>query len=276
MLKDYDMAFNRGSILTKEMLCELYDYARDCLNIRYDCYEDGILEGLAVARREDGSVSIGKGLVKYESRIYRMPREINLSGRITEWLDQGKIKSNTYYQLNFVPSQSLPAESTAESSHSMEQYCLELEVGKKSGDRKGIHFSTFILNGDCELEVYNTNDLKNIAKAKFWNMNHCPYATRYSTTYHPYIFQAVRVLIEKRPVKTPFDYILLNQIYSTGIIEMGLIKTFLCDRGKAAENAGRERILAEFLEALENQDACKEETTDPYGAISELEGGLLP
>lgn len=135
--------------------------------------------------------------MKYEGRIYRMLREMNLSGRITDWLDQGKIKSNTHDPLNFVPSQSLSAESTAESSHSIEQYCLEY-------------------------------------------------------------------------------YILLNQIYSTGIIEMGLIKTFLCDRGKAVENAGRERILAEFLDALENQDACKEEATDPYGAISELEDGLLP
>lgn len=63
--------FERGRVLKKESLESLRDYPIDALNIQYEGYTNGIIRGLKIS--VDSSkrlISIGKGLVKFNEKIY--------------------------------------------------------------------------------------------------------------------------------------------------------------------------------------------------------------
>lgn len=77
MFAKIDPLFTDGRILKKEGLESLRDYPREYLDILYDKYEDGIIEGL-IPVEKNGMIQISPGIVKINKSITIVKKQINL------------------------------------------------------------------------------------------------------------------------------------------------------------------------------------------------------
>ena len=78
-----------------------------------------------------------------------------------------------------------------------------------------------------------------------------PYGCNGETTYHPYIFKAVKTFLEHKKHKCMQDYALLLQLQNNPVISMESVVFFINDAGIECDlNASREEIFAKFTHAL--------------------------
>lgn len=61
--------FEKGAVLTQEMLEAMKGYAIDFANLQYEGYADGIISGCSVTM-SDNVLSIAKGMIRYQGRLY--------------------------------------------------------------------------------------------------------------------------------------------------------------------------------------------------------------
>lgn len=69
--------FEKGSVLTQEMLEALKGYAVDLGNLSYTGYSDGILSGCQVTM-SGNMLYIHKGMLIYGQRLYFLSKEMNI------------------------------------------------------------------------------------------------------------------------------------------------------------------------------------------------------
>lgn len=77
--------FEKGMVLTHEMLETLKNYSVEFLEFEYDNYSDGIISGCEVTMQGD-VIHLGKGIVMFQKHLYILPA--NWSVRVnpgTEW-----------------------------------------------------------------------------------------------------------------------------------------------------------------------------------------------
>ncbi len=222
MFRHLDLTFERGTVLTREMLTELRAFPIDVQDIQYHMHPDGILAGTEVGVK-DGKAYIKGGLIKYQGRIYRSMDEIDLSEQIEQWKRTGQIGEQSRYKLMFVPKEA----ERIDGRGTQVAHTLQLEVMEEQEEKAGIRFASFRLNSRNLVALYHEDDMEDITKAIFWNMIECPYACRSGITYHPYIFEALKQKLVAKRKKTGLDYMVLNQISTAGILSMELIQAIL-------------------------------------------------
>lgn len=226
MFWDMEFAFRKGTLLTKEMLQEVCDYPRDILDILYDGWPDGILAGTALEERS-GSVYMKKGLLKYEGRIYRMTEDLDLTQFVSERLIPNDSVEN--YKLAFLPEEPV----SIDGRDTQVRRSMRLRLLYSNGSVDGIEFAHFCLPASKKITISNKEDWKDLSRAKFWDMAECPYSCRGGTTFHPYIF---RVLWGKLTQgDRPWNYCALEQLSTTGVLSMDLIRTILYHQGEDLE-----------------------------------------
>lgn len=223
MFWDMEFAFRKGTILTKEMLQEVYDYPRDILDILYDGWPDGILAGTALEERS-GSVYMKKGLLKYQGRIYRMMKDCDLTQFVSERLSPNDSVEN--YKLVFSPEE--PVSIDGRDTQVRRGMRLRLLYSNKSVE--GIEFARFRLPASKKITISDKEDWEDLSGAKFWNMSECPYSCRGGTTFHPYIFRVLQDRLTQG--EQPWNYCALEQLSTTGILSMELIRTILYHQGE--------------------------------------------
>lgn len=255
--------------MTKEMLSELYDGPRSILDILYAGHADGVIDGLDVYSRGE-RVFIGKGLVKYDGHIYRLEEEFCVSGL------EAELRGGRDYQLRIEPRDPSPAEGQPQWSH------LDLRVREAGGagasEAPGMAFASFQLNSEKRISISGGERdilLTDFAQWSLWNMLCCPFATKHSVTYHPYVFRAVLRHIQRKKSKTPLDYVILSQILRDDVLEMGFIKQVLQDHGvRIDRETDRVELFYRFARLLDrgSGDATPAVLPTPK---DEAPGGLI-
>ena len=107
-----------------------------------------------------------------------------------------------------------------------------------------------------------------------------PYSCRGGATFHPYVFRAVRNILQRKQRKTPSDFLLLMQIEQAGITTLETLKNYIeSNGGKRLENPTRENIFKNLPEALKavpnvsvsfSQESSKEKNSsvqDEYNSL---------
>lgn len=69
-MKRTELSFEKGAILRKEMLQDLYQYPKAVMNTYFDSYGDGILYGLSWKENGQGTHAIMPGALKFQGQIY--------------------------------------------------------------------------------------------------------------------------------------------------------------------------------------------------------------
>lgn len=170
------------------MLENLRDFPRDFLDLYFQDYSDGIIEGVEVAIEEDKLI-ITKGIVKHQNRLYLL-----LHNSVIPYSATGK---ETILKIRF-QEEMMELDFTRFTANIVldelnEVASNELELGRfklKPGARLRSKHEDFL---DFATE-YNT-----------FNYIHCHYAGFQKSTYHPIILQYyARELLSNRPTN-PYD-----------------------------------------------------------------------
>lgn len=277
LFKNVELTFEKGSVLTREMLEELKAFPKDILDIWYNQYPDGILAGTELAQEEDESgnkeIYIRKGLLKYKGCIYRMEEDLNLTRCIRQWSSQGKIQEQSPYKLVFVPDERiLPEGRTTRILHSM-----KLTACPKSMETEGILYARFKILESETVSLFHQIDVEDISRATYWNMTECPYSCLGGSTYHPYIFEIIRRKLMAKKRKSQLDYLVLNEITRSQTINMEFILMILADKQRKADSSDRTYVLRHFITVLmtETESACVGEVTTREELKREEYGRLL-
>lgn len=280
MFRNLKLFFKKGTILTKESLCELDRYARDYLDINYSSYPDGILKGTEIISNDD-RIIIRRGLIKYRGEIYRMAEDIDLSREISNWKRSNKIQAQTHYQLCFEEQE----RELIDNRESQQLFSLKLNCRLQSDKIKGIYFASFKLAGDEVFSLPKDNDLTD---SNAWNMINCLYSCRNGYTYHPYIFKEIAKIIESKENLDYVDYLILNQIYNEGLLSIYFMSRFVNEQEKASMQESflltgeddRKDFLRTFISSIlkerkETVEENKEEHTILTNKRKEKDGCVL-
>jgi len=90
--------FNRGNILTKEMLDALKDYAVRSSELAYVGYSDGILKGCNITTK-DNLITINKGILIFNETAYYIHEPISILSNFIVCSSPIKAKCVSQYTL---------------------------------------------------------------------------------------------------------------------------------------------------------------------------------
>lgn len=82
--------FERGNILTQEMLDAMKSYAVDAICLSYDGYSDGVIRGCEITTTES-VLTIHRGLIYYKGNVCFLTEELQLSYEPTDQLNAVKL-----------------------------------------------------------------------------------------------------------------------------------------------------------------------------------------
>jgi hypothetical protein len=88
MLKNIKLTFEKGSILTSEMLISMDSFPKEFSRLLYTNYSDGIISGLNFYYYEN-NLYLNEGILKYENKLFLMTLPENLSNKMSN-LEEGK------------------------------------------------------------------------------------------------------------------------------------------------------------------------------------------
>lgn len=167
--------FERNRIMRKEFLWALRDYSYGFMQLEYEKYTDGILEGLDLHVTKD-EIKIGAGMVKYHNRIILFEKEEIVPYEPAEQFRSLKLKMKQEKTKDYILNGGEPFLDA-----DLELKEDELEICRfklKAGARLRNHYTDFY---DLETE-FDTVNLVNAAWAAIGKPGICPVITKYFAT----------------------------------------------------------------------------------------------
>lgn len=233
-----EMTFEKGSILRKEMLTDLYEYPRIAVESYYASYTDGILYGLEWCdnKNKPGCHMITPGALKFRGEIYFLSRFIDVEESIIEKEVDKK------YRLFFIKKRE------DKEINTRTVYRLELEAVQSSdlenARKNGFYYTYVECNANDEFLVINDEkELYGLFAANDGYTYQLPY----------YILdKKIRSIIEEKKQKHPLDYQILKELYERKAISVSFVKLYLNEAGVEYRREDLEnpvKLLDKFIEA---------------------------
>ena len=242
-------SFQAGSILTQPMLQEMYDFPQRLADFSYRLAEYGeencILAGMDLELK-DGKIYFQPGICLLGGKLYfsAEPLCITLS-------DSAELKGKFYYVILQqktgaewlgVQEDALEAIDVSESNlPTAEDKCIKLL-------RVSRNYGALVLP---QLKMQAENPFEEFTSSLPCGLLDIPYGCNGKTTYHPYIFKAVKAFLEQKKHKCMQDYALLLHLQNNPVVSMESVVFFINDAGIECDlAASREDIFVKFSQAL--------------------------
>lgn len=249
MLIKKDVSFLHGSILTKEMLNEIYVYPRNFVELKYNVYSDGIIEGLNFIEK-DGITYLTKGIVKIEGEYYFLLDDIDLTSYFKETQKEQNWKNDVYY-LYLKSETPIKVDSIV-----VKKLSLYVSENKESDLFLLCRFFGTKDNLDLPKLKYNKEDeFKDLIKTESYvNLINTLYAMPKKATYHPFLFEAVAEYLKQKQDKRALDYVILMQIQNMKVLSIDAMETYINATGYNNEkNLDRESFFDLFVKCLKKK-----------------------
>lgn len=213
--------FAPRTILTHEMLEAIYDCPREILRLQYLNFGDGIISGLNF--KEVGTdIFLTEGIVKLKGEFYLSAAgEINL----TKFFKDNKSPSHGAIScFALCPSQS------SKVNGGVKRESLELKILLKKilppdalciGNFSDELSDVVLPDKDIPVEKF----LDEFTRPSRIQLLDVPYSCYGGTTFHPYIFSAVKNILKQKENKSPVELVLLMQIEQSGFVTLEALKT---------------------------------------------------
>ena len=213
--------FAPRTILTHEMLEAIYDFPREILRLQYLNFGDGIISGLEF--KEVGQeIFLTEGIVKLKGEFYLSAEgEINL----TRFFKDNKSPSHgAIYCFALCPSQNFKVDG------GVKRESLELKILPKKdvppdalcvGNISDELSEVVLPEKDIPVEKF----LDEFTRPSRIQLLDVPYSCYGGTTFHPYIFSAVKNILKQKENKSPAELALLIQIEQSGSVTLEALKT---------------------------------------------------
>lgn len=250
MLIKKDVSFLHGSILTKEMLNEIYIYPRNFVELKYNVYSDGIIEGLNFVEK-DGITYLTKGIVKIAGEYYFLLNDVDLTSYFKEIQKKQNWKNDVCY-LYLKSEMPIKADSIV-----VKKLDLYVSENKESDLFLLCRFSS--INDNLYLPKLN-NRKKNefedlIINHLYVNLVNTLYAMPKKATYHPFLFEAVAEYLKQKQDKRVLDFVILMQIQNMKVLSIDAMETYIYATGYNNEkNLDRESFFDLFVKCLKKKE----------------------
>ena len=250
MLVKKEVSFLHGNILTKEMLNETYAYPRNFVELKYNVYSDGIIEGLNFVEK-DGITYLTKGIVKIEGEYYFLLDDIDLTSYFKETQKEQNWKNNVYY-LYLKSETPIKVDSIV-----VKKLSLYVSENKESDLFLLCRFFGTNDNLDLPKLKYNEEDeFDDLIKNNLYvNLVNTLYAMPKKATYHPFLFEAAAEYLKQKQDKRVLDYVILMQIQNMKVLSIDAMETYINATGYNNEkNLDRESFFDLFVKCLKKKE----------------------
>ncbi len=254
MLKNYNLTFNKGSILTGELLHKMYSVPKELTELAFVDYSDGVISGLNFSVK-DNRLWLSKGLYKHKGNLYLQEADEELE------IPGGEFEENIKYKVILSEDNN----ATEGENVSLNALCFKI-VEASLEVSKDLTICSF--TGVPRLLV----NVKNITgDFNLLNYKHSAYGEE--ATFQPCIFKIISKELVKKlrdgvKLNNPLDYVFLQQIYSTGIVSVGFMREYINLAGVDKEDESRASLMKAFinatqLEGKKIEDNSKKEKKEP-------------
>lgn len=208
-----EMTFNKGAILRKEMLTDLYEYPRVAIESYYASYTDGILYGLEWSenKQKQGHHVIMPGALKFHGFIYFLADMIDVEDSLNG------LKLDEKYRLFFV-ERDVEIKEPSRILYVLDLVAVQsdrLEETKKKG-----FYYTYVecMSNNEFLVIEDKKEAYGLFAAN----------DGYKFKLPSYLVKnKLSTIIEEKREKHPLDYEFLKNIYSNEGISVSMAKLYL-------------------------------------------------
>ena len=260
MLVQKEVSFVHGAVLTKDMLRELYFYPRDFVEVTYDLYSDGILQGIDFVT-QDGHICLTKGIIKFQGEYYFLVQPLDLTAYL-----QGLALKDKQYNLYLLKQEKSCADHITEKS---------LSVYISENMEKDMFLLCRFWGTNVEMPaVRSQEDTRKYSKdsqffefydSSYVDLRETIYARPQEGTFPPFLFRAIREYLQEKKDKTMMEWILLLQLQNRPVLSVEAVKTYLHYVGDDDTITSRSELFCRFVQAIEkeNYSTKKEDSAKP-------------
>lgn len=212
MLVRHELSFQKGSIITSDLLETMYRQPVSMIEMLFQDYSDGIISGMDLSER-DGTLFISKGVYKHKEKLYYSETDISLTP------ESGCFVSGQKYAA-IIEEKSI-SNNAAIFQHQLNIKTVPYDDTINKDDIMIIFRGTPVLPHvfeNSETFCNNKIDLLPLKKSAYGKRS----------TYCPYIFKLIlEKMMENRFKKDIIDYLVINNIQMYGYVPVEIMYTYI-------------------------------------------------
>lgn len=241
-----EVEFAPGSVLTGDMLKEMYSFPKWIYDLQYARYGGGIISGMEL--RQDGdTVIIGSGIIKLYGKLFYSEHEIDIGSLKLEQKING---GNFYIGLRKEETTNEPG---------IKVYSLSIQ-SYEVANKKDTDMILMRLNRDNAGRRILPNVILEDEKPfdEFFENSRCglletPFSCYEGVTFIPYVCQSVRSYLEAKPRCDSSDLALLIHLQNNPVVSVSSIRKYIRskDMDDVLDDSIGENLFADWIKAIE-------------------------
>ena len=248
------VAFEKGRILTAEMLSAMESNHENTMKALFPGNENAVVHGLDVTVDGD-DVLLSAGIVKFSGELYVLPETISLNSLF----DSLSLNDNVHYWIMLKPV-------INDISGAIRTDRLELTAVQQTPDKKK---EGLILASNYGKSMQFPKSLRDLYT--YYNTNFNLWECNYSYNGLPAIHPSIAALIRKRAYSDlhddSYDMALAQQIMSVETVSLELLKWYMLGKKATVPDEFRTmdtlKILAELIESQQKTAPVEAEAKKP-------------
>jgi len=194
------------------MLENLRDFPRNSWDIYLHGYSDGIIAGADVTV-SDNIITITKGIIKYQAKLYLLEKEVQLPVLATS--------QDGFIKVKF-------GEAITESDFLI--HSAHISIEEKPLQKNELELGRFKLNEGAQLRSAYTDFLDFITEYNTLNIVHVPYAGLGKSTISPMLVRYFTNIVMKNAPQNIYDICFIMQCLNQEVVERETILFYLVNR----------------------------------------------
>jgi len=236
MLKNYNISFEPGNMLTIDMLRTMYESPKEIQEHIFKDYSNGIISGMDI-KEENGILIITSGIYKSAGNLFILDKDWSSEDSsfkegknyvVYIESDRGMLKTYSQMKENVIINRAEIKVSLESDMDNKEKIILCEFKGKPK------------IPKNCEELIYGI----------FYVLNFC-HSCYKEPVYHQLVFRIIYNKLCEKDNKHPFDYMLMSEIAKSGIIPLAIIKQYITETFGFCNKLESESLFKKFVEAIE-------------------------
>lgn len=224
MLTDYELTFPNGSLITGQLLQKMYEYPKNLINYIFADYSEGVISGLNVSYI-DQELILSTGIYKHNSSLYILEKDEILCENICfegkRWYvvlkDSNSNKDNSNKDCDSKKDCKWKQDNIV-----VRKLVIEVMEEKKFAELPKDNFLLFSFKNEPKFPR-SGDDIKK--DAYILDYKHACWGTE--PTFMPQLFHLVYRKLLSKEARHPFDYIIMGEICTKGIIPCELMRAYI-------------------------------------------------
>lgn len=260
MLTKIELSFKSNTLLTGGLLTKLYELPLEFANMLFRDYSDGVISGMRIST--DNGLEVSEGLYKYNGEFFSHDGKIECpekyeSGRHYFLILQPQISERRIDEPNIsvipIAIKVVDRDQLSQIEDQNEEYKLLL---KFTGSPRLPQGTETILPDSFDL-----TPLEHSCRGD-------------KSTYAPQLFELIYKLLQNKDNRHPFDYVIMNEIKSRGVLPQNTIEEYIRCSGRSADDLNRHELIKRFIasiKALKGNAITEKETAQANLGFSQPE-----